>query len=295
MFITDLNYYKYWALALIPVALVMLYIAIRGIREEIPEEEREYLDPVPKKLRRIWPLVNFFSYYFGERLPVEWIVKYQKSLTKAGLNYMMSPTQYFGLQMTSALLMGIVVYLCMLFLAVQDYLYPLTGSVLGFLMPVFSIGDLRKKREKELVRSLPVYLDFLTMATQAGLNITGAIMQAVDKGPESPMKVEFKKYLRDLRAGMSRDDSLRMLAERLDISEINAFVSAVIQAERTGASVGDTLRIQSDQRRMERFQKAEKLAMEAPVKLIFPLVAFIFPTTFIIIFFPIGMKLIEAF
>jgi tight adherence protein C len=295
MYITDLNYYKYWALALIPIALVVLYIAIRGIRKEIPEEEREYLDPVPKKLRKIWPLVNFFSYYLGERLPVEWIVRYQKSLTKAGLNYMMTPTQYFGLQVTAALLMGVIVYLCTLLLGIQDYLYPLLGAVLGFLMPMFSIGDLRKKREKELVRSLPIYLDFLTMATQAGLNITGAIMQAVDKGPESSMKVEFRKYLRDLRAGMSRDDSLRMLAERLDISEINAFVSAVIQAEKTGASVGDTLRIQSDQRRVERFQKAEKLAMEAPVKLIFPLVVFIFPTTFIIIFFPIAMKLMEAF
>lgn len=291
----ELDYYKYWVLILVPVALLALYISVSGIRKELPEEEREYLDPVPNSLRKIWPLVNFFSYYFGERLPVEWIVKYQKSLSKAGLNYMMSPTQYFGLQVTGAVLMGAVVYICASFAGVDDYLYPTLGIVLGFFMPYFSVGDLRKKREKELVRSLPIYLDFLAMATQAGLNITGAIMQAVDKGPESPMKVEFRKYMRDLRAGMSRDEALRMMADRLDISEVNAFVSAVIQAERTGSSVGNTLKIQSDQRRIERFQKAEKLAMEAPVKLIFPLVAFIFPTTFIIIFFPIGMKLIEAF
>ena len=291
----DIDYYKYWVLALIPVSMVALYISVMGIRSEIPTEERVYLDPVPKSLQKIWPLVNFFAYYFGERLPVEWIVRYQKSLAKAGLNYMMSPSQYFGLQVAGAFLMGIIVYICASFAGVDDYMYPTLGVILGFFMPYFSVGDLRKKREKELVRSLPIYLDFLAMATQAGLNITGAIMQAVDKGPESPMKIEFRKYLRDLRAGMSRDEALRLMADRLDISEINAFVSAVVQAERTGSSVGNTLKIQSDQRRIERFQKAEKLAMEAPVKLIFPLVAFIFPTTFIIIFFPIGMKLIEAF
>lgn len=291
----DIDFYKYWVLVLIPVSMIALYISVNGIRGELPTEEREYLDPVPKSLRKIWPLVNFFAYYFGERLPVEWIVRYQKALAKAGLNYMMSPTQYFGLQIAGAALMGVVVYICASFAGVDDYMYPLVGVILGFFMPYFSVGDLRKKREKELVRSLPIYLDFLAMATQAGLNITGAIMQAVDKGPESPMKVEFRKYMRDLRAGMSRDEALRLMADRLDISEINAFVSAVIQAERTGSSVGNTLKIQSDQRRIERFQKAEKLAMEAPVKLIFPLVAFIFPTTFIIIFFPIGMKLIEAF
>ena len=291
----DIIYYKYWVLALIPTALIAGYVSVRGINDELPEEEREYLDPVPKSLRKIWPMVNFYAFYIGERMPVEWIVKYQKSLAKAGLNYMMSPSQYLGLQLTGATLMSLVVAFCCRMLELEGYIYPLIGGVLGFFMPLLSVHDVRKKREKELVRALPVYLDFLTMATQAGLNITGAVMQAVDKGPESPMKVEFRKYLRDLRAGMARDEALRMMAERLDLSEINAFVSAVIQAERTGASVGNTLKIQADQRRTERFQKAEKLALEAPVKLIFPLVAFIFPTTFIIIFFPIGMKLMEAF
>ncbi len=291
----DIVYYKYWVLLLIPVSIIVGYLSIRGINDEIPEEQREYLDPVPKSLRRIWPLVNLYAYYFGERLSVEWMVRYQKSLAKAGLNYMMSPPQYFGLQLTGATLMGLVTVFCCYMLGVSDYGYLLIGVILGFFMPFLSVNDVRKKREKDLVRSLPVYLDFLTMATQAGLNITGAVMQAVDKGPESPMKLEFKKYLRDLRAGMARDEALRVMAERLELSEVNAFVSAVIQAEKTGASVGTTLKIQSDQRRTERFQKAEKLALEAPVKLIFPLVAFIFPTTFIIIFFPIGMKLIEAF
>ncbi|WGL15419.1 type II secretion system F family protein [Microbulbifer bruguierae] len=290
----NLEFYKYWVLILIPISLVLLYTSIRGIKNEIPEEEREYLDPVPRRLRKIWPLVNLVSFYIGERLPVEWLVRYQKSLVKAGLNYVMSPAQYFSLQLTSATLMASMATFLSMMLGAYDYLYTVFGAAIGYVMPMMSVRDIRVKRQKDLVRSLPIYLDFLTLSTQAGLNISGAIMQSVDKGPESPMKVEFRKYLRDLRAGMSRDDGLRTMAERLDIAEINAFVSAVIQAEKTGASVGNTLKIQSDQRRIERFQKAEKLAMQAPVKLIFPLVVFIFPTTFIVIFFPIAMKLMEA-
>ncbi|WP_299598345.1 type II secretion system F family protein [uncultured Microbulbifer sp.] len=290
----NLELYKYWVLLLIPVSVVLLYTSVKGIKEEVPTEEREYLDPVPSQLKKIWPLVNLVSFYIGERLPVEWLVRYQKSLIKAGLNYVMSPAQYFSLQITSAVLMAAIASCLSVMLGAFDYLYALVGAGVGYFMPMMSVRDIRTRREQALVRSLPIYLDFLTMSTQAGLNITGAIMQSVDKGPESPMKIEFRKYLRDLRAGMSRDDGLRTMADRLDISEINAFVSAVIQAEKTGASVGNTLKIQSDQRRMERFQKAEKLAMQAPVKLIFPLVAFIFPTTFIVIFFPIAMKLMEA-
>ena len=296
MFDLGLDAYKYWVIILIPLSIMVFVIAIKGINDDVPDEQREYLDPVPKSLRKVWPLVNVFAYYLGERLPVERLVKYQKSLSKAGLNYMMSPTQYFGLQVTGALLMTVLTaFVCVMLDVEKSLYYMVMASLIGFYMPFSSVGDLRKKREKELVKSLPVYLDFLTLSTQAGLNITGAIAQAVDKGPDSPMKTEFKKYMRDLRAGMPRDESLRMMADRLDIAEINAFVAAVIQAEKTGSSLGGTLKIQSDQRRIERFQKAEKLAMEAPVKLIFPLVVFIFPTTFIIIFFPIAMKLMETF
>lgn len=291
----DLDIYKYWVLIMIPASFIGLYVSLSGIRKEIPSEDRGYMDPVPKKLRKIWPLVNFFAFYFGERLSVEILVKTEKMLTRAGLNYMMSSSQYFGLKMTSAFLMSIMMGLCCYMIGHFDSLYLILALALGYIMPSLSVNDIKKRREKNIVRSLPTYLDFLTLATQAGLNVSAAVLQAVEKGPESPLKQEFRKYLRDLRAGMSRDDALRAMADRLDIAEINAFTTAVIQAEKTGASVGNTLKAQSDQRRTERFQKAEKLAMEAPVKLIFPLVVFIFPTTFIIIFFPIAMKLMETF
>ncbi len=290
----DISLYKYLALLLLPLSLGGIYLSLAGIRRDIPDEQREYLDPLPRGLRAIWPLVNLFSYYAGERLPVDWLERFASWLRRAGLNYFMSPSQLVGLQITSSLMMAILYLFGASMLGMFSAGYLLLSLLLGFFLPLLSVRDLKKRREKTIVRSLPTYLDFLTMATQAGLNMTGAIHQAVDKGPESPLKMEFKKFLRDLRAGMAKDDAFRAMDQRLEIREINAFVTAVIQAERTGAAIGETLKIQADQRRSERFLHAEKLAMQAPVKMIFPLVAFIFPTTFIVIFYPIGIKLMES-
>ena len=112
----------------------------------------------------------------------------------------------------------------------------------------------------------------------------------MDKGARGPLRNEFSIVLRDLRSGLSRAESLRRMSDRLKIQDITTFVSAIVQAEKMGASLANVLRLQSEQRRSERFQRAEKQAMEAPVKLVFPLVIFIFPITFIVLGFPIAMK-----
>ena len=99
--------------------------------------------------------------------------------------------------------------------------------------------------------------------------------------------------LRDVRAGRPRIDALRALADRMDEPSITNLVSALIQAENMGMNLGPILRAQSEQRRAERFARAEKLAMEAPVKMLFPLIAFIFPCTFVVLGFPIAMKFLH--
>ena len=164
----------------------------------------------------------------------------------------------------------------------------------GFFFPMIWLSDVQAKRLKAVQRTLPVYLDFITMAVEAGLNMTGAINQAMDKGPPGPLRHEFFLVVRDLRSGLSRSEALRRMDARLHMAEITSFVGTVIQAERMGASIGAALRAQSEQRRTERFQRAEKQAMEAPVKLIGPLMMFIFPVTFIVLFFPIVSKFMSS-
>jgi len=290
MFDMSLFFIKIIAVSFFAISFTLVFFSLRNIKQEVPEDNREYMDPLPPKLKMIWPLVQVAAYYIGERLSVEKIEKYSKKLKRSGVDYLMTAEQLFGLQIVSGLLMSLMAYFAMSSFGEVDWFYVFLGGLLGFIMPDMTINDLKKKREKELVKELPAYLDFLTMAVQAGMNLSGAITQAVDKSSDSALRVEFQKILRDIKAGMSRLDALREMSERLDIREISSFVTAIAQSEKTGSSVGATLKVQADQRRIERFQKAEKLAMEAPVKLILPLVAFIFPMTFLLLAFPIVMK-----
>ncbi|NVJ51648.1 MAG: type II secretion system F family protein [Gammaproteobacteria bacterium] len=278
----------------IAIAAMLFAYSIRKIKDDIPVDEREYMDPLPFLMRLVWPLVQLLAMHIGERLSVEYIEKSKVKLQRSGLGYLMNPQQYFGVQIISALVFGLVGYWMFTTLDKPPGAVPFMLAALGFFFPELNLNDRRKKREHEIIRMLPVFLDFITMAVQAGMNLNGALMQAVDKGPQGALNIEFQKVLRDIKAGVGKISALRNMAERLDIKEINNLVSALAQAEKSGASVGETLRIQADQRRVERFQKAEKLAMQAPVKLVGPLVLFIFPTTFLILFFPIAVQMVDV-
>jgi pilus assembly protein CpaC len=168
------------------------------------------------------------------------------------------------------------------------------GWLGGSFYPVLWLHDRLGKRRRELMKTLPFFLDIITLCVEAGLNLQGAMSQAVAHGPKGVMRDEFQRVLRDIRAGKARAESLRAMADRLNQSGINSFCTTVIQAESMGMSLGPVLRTQADQRRVERFLRAEKLAMQAPVKMLFPLLAFIFPCTFIVLLFPLAIKFMQA-
>ncbi|GAA5132757.1 type II secretion system F family protein [Alloalcanivorax gelatiniphagus] len=287
--------YAVIAVALLPVAFILMFLAVSRARKEVERDQREFMDPLPLMLRLVWPLVEFFAHYLGSLMRVEQIARGNRLLAQSGQGFMMNAQQFFGLQVVSSLLFMLGTWLCLAMLEHSDGLWVMLAGLLGFALPYLNAREKRKKRRLEILRQLPVFLDYLAMSIQAGANFTGAIRHAVEKGPEGPMKTELSKVMRDIRSGMGRFDALRLMADRVDVDAVQTFVNAVVQAERTGASVGEVLKGQADQRRTERFQRAEKMAMQAPVKLILPLVAFIFPTTFLIIGFPIAMKLWEVF
>ena len=287
--------YAVSALILLPLAIVVLVLGLWRVYTEVERDERGFMDPLPFRLRLIWPLIGFFAYYLGGLMRVEQVVSYNRLLAQSGQGFMLNAQQFLGLQIVQSI--GSTI-LCLVAIILADsfgWIWLLMAAVLGFLLPYLKAKELGNKRRNRIVRQLPTFLDYLAMSVQAGTNFTGAIHHAVDKGPVGPLREEMAKVVRDIRAGMGRFDALRMMADRIDVDAVNTFVNAVVQAERTGASVGETLKAQADQRRVERFQLAEKQAMQAPVKLILPIVAFIFPTTFLIIGFPIGMKLWETF
>ena len=274
-------------------AAAAVYNTLR-LKREVPEENREYLDPLPRALRMVWPLVRLLDYHLCRHIPHAMLAWPAESLRLSGLLYLMTATQFIALCVISLLGCALMVGLLLSQARLFSWGLVLPVAALGYLLPRMWLKEALKERQRQIVRALPTYLDFLTMAVEAGLNMAGAIAQAVSKGPSGPLKNEFSFVLRDLRSGLTRAEALRRMEERVRVPQVSSFVSAVIQAERMGASLGPTFRAQAEQRRVERFQAAEKLAMEAPVKLIFPLVIFIFPVTFVVLMFPIAMKFLQS-
>jgi tight adherence protein C len=159
--------------------------------------------------------------------------------------------------------------------------------LLGAMYPWIWLNDQVKKRHHAIARALPYNLDLLTLSVEAGLDFAQALGKVCEKGRPGPLADELKLVLRNIKLGMTREDSLRSLGDRVQLAPLVSFVNALIQADRMGTSLGKVLRIQSTQLRIDRTHRAEKLANEAPVKMLFPLIACIFPTVFMILFGPI--------
>lgn len=284
-------------LILFTATIVLLVVGIRGVLKEVPQEERSFQDPLPFGLRLLWPLVQAATYVIAPRLKAEELEKSHRALQSAGQDYLVTPEQLSGLRVVSA---GAVVATFLLFAFLLDVISlgsilfcVVMGLLVGWHYPTLWLSERRKARRKRVIKDLPTYLDFITMSVEAGLNITGAIEQSVEKGPAGPLSQEFSRMLRDLRAGLPRSEALKKMADRMDIAQISSFTSALIQADRVGASLGETLRAQAAQRREERFLHAEKLALEAPVKMMLPLVMFFFPLIFIVLAYFIYLKMVE--
>jgi tight adherence protein C len=283
-------------IALLTAACVgMGFWAIYGLMRAVPKADRDYQDPLPFGLRLLWPLVNAATFLLAPYLGADKLEKTHHELQTAGQDFVLSPEQLYGLRVTSAV---VVVVFLLVVLELLDkhgvllYLFViLFGGVLGWLYPTLWLSERRNKRRRMVVKDLPVYLDFITMAVEAGLNITGGIEQATQKGPPGPMGQEFTRLLRDVRSGLPRAEALKRMAERMDMSQISSFTGTLIQADRVGASLGATLRAQAMQRREERFLRAEKLALEAPVKMMLPLVMFFFPLIFLMLAYFIYLRM----
>jgi tight adherence protein C len=165
--------------------------------------------------------------------------------------------------------------------------WSLAFALAGGLYPLIWVSDQVKKRHLLILRALPYNLDLLTLSVEAGLDFTAALAKVVEKGKGGPLRDEMMLVLKQLKMGKTREEALKAMIARVDLPSLTTFVMALIQADRMGTSLGKVLRIQSTQMRLDRTQRAEKLANEAPVKMLFPLIACIFPTVFLILFGPI--------
>lgn len=228
--------------------------------------------------------------------------KYRKRLHSligyAGFSRVLTVEHLAGIQgvsgMLGILLGGVLSYWIFGFLGGSGMLLAMGGGAFGLGAPWLWVKERARKRQSGILRDLPFFLDMTTLCVEAGQNLQGALSHAAALGPPCVFREELRFSLNEMRTGRPKVDALRAMAVRIGTAEVNQFVSSIAQAESMGMGLGPLLRSQSRQRRQERFHRAEKLALEAPVKMLFPLVFCIFPCTFIVLAFPIAMKIIDA-
>lgn len=168
---------------------------------------------------------------------------------------------------------------------------------LGFYLPGFILNSRVKARQKAITRSLPDALDMLVVCVEAGMGLDSAIYRVcVELAHKDPiLSSELRLLTLELRAGKSRREALKNLSSRVGLEDLGSLVAMLIQTDMFGTSIAQTLRVYADSMRTKRFQLAEELAAKLPVKLLFPLMFFIFPTLLIVILGPAGIRIAEMF
>ena len=260
----------------------------------VPDENREYLDKPPFLFYVLWGLIKAISFYIKPFISKKMKDRLRKKIIYAGYDYVFKPSEIIASQVVFASVFSLLA-LIMLYLSGVELIYSIAFGLYGLVYPVLWLKSQKKKRENIILKEIPFFLDIIVLCVEAGLTLVNALDQSVTKAVTSPTRNEFSRVLADIRKGIPKNDALRNMTQRIDQPSVQNLVSAIIQAENMGMNLGPILRGQAEQRRVERFLRAEKLALEAPVKMLFPLVAFIFPCTFIVIGFPLYIMMKDAF
>lgn len=271
-----------------------LYSIGRGVGAQgsIERDERRMHDRwVQVLLLLAEPLAAILDSYQSRRqsLVLEKVLEYHdRRIEAAGLFEELRPSEVLMMVPLAGifgLFLGILGYIMMPHPALV-----VTFVAAGLLVPGIWLRDQVARRQDEIRRSLPFAVDLLTLMTEAGLDFTIALERISRKMGSNALAQELAQTQKEIQMGKNRSEAMRNLARRTGVFEMSALTSAIIQADELGAGFGPALRVQAEQIRTLRAQEIEKKALEAPVKVLFPLIVFIFPTTFVIIFGPVFLS-----
>jgi tight adherence protein C len=168
-----------------------------------------------------------------------------------------------------------------------------TVAALGLYLPVLWLGSRIRNRQQEVTRAMPDVLDLLTICVEAGLGFDAAMAHVSEKWDNELCRA-FGRVLQEIQLGMLRREAMRNMADSIDVPDLNTFVAAVIQAEQLGVSISKVLKIQSDQMRVRRRQRAEEKARQAPLKIMIPTALLIFPSLYVVLLGPAVLTLMGS-
>jgi tight adherence protein C len=248
---------------------------------------------LPFSYRILRPTIHGFGRGLAKMLPVNFLAGIQQSLTMAGSS--MTPTTFvtiWAICITSFAGLALVFLVALGGMSVQGFLGLMVMGTLGFSLPLFWLRTGVRSRQRLIIKSLPDAMDLITTCVEAGLGLDAALAK-VSEQMKGPLAREISQTLREVTMGRLRREALGDLGQRTGVPELISFVNAVIQAEQLGVSIAQVLKVQSDQMRTHRRQRAEQMAHEAPIKMMFPLVICIFPAFMLVILGPAVIRIGE--
>jgi tight adherence protein C len=259
-------------------------------------EELELEQPFNERV--IKPILAGLTRFASKLTPSQSAEKMRGQLVLAGNPYNMQATEFTALRLICAVILGGLFFVVGLFVmqlqGVQLIGIPVVGSVIGYLSPSFWLGRRIKARKKDIMKILPDAIDLMTISVEAGLAFDGAMQRVAEKWDNS-LGREFQRAIAEMRVGKTKRDALREIVIRTGVPDLSTFVASVIQADQLGVSISKVLRIQSEQLRIRRRQRAEEQAHKAPILMMIPMVFLIFPATYIVILGPSVPKILQAF
>ena len=296
----------------ISLALLMLVISIVLLRraeedplgqrmnefaardELVTMEEIELSLPISDRI--FVPLLRGGGEFITRFAPQSTLERTTRQLELAGSPRNISAAEFWAMRGLLALLMGVLAVLLMgrfEVTAARRVIYTLLFAGVGFYLPQLWLRTTIQRRQEEIVKKLPDALDLMTICVDAGLTFDGA-MAKVDEKWDDPLSEEFGRVIYEMQLGKSRRQALRDMVDRMDVPDVTSFIASVLQADQLGVSIGKILRIQSEQMRVRRRQRAEQKAQQAPIKMLFPLVFLIFPAMFIVLLGPAAFQVIRS-
>jgi tight adherence protein C len=251
--------------------------------------------PEPLKARLLGPMATQLAGSLQRMLPIHWVKGIERSLVMAG-----EPTTVSGFLIGAALAEGALVLFALTIISSSGGLSGMTTimvggiGVIGIFGPKIWLNNRVRHRQKQILKSLPDAFDLITTCVEAGLGLEAALARVAEK-VEGPFGEELTIMLHEVSLGRLRREAMKDLGKRVGVPDLTAFINAVVQAESMGTSIAAVLRVQADQMRMKRRQRAEQQAQAAPIKMMFPLVLCIFPCMFLVILGPAGIQIYEQF
>lgn len=268
---------------------------LQGTEGRIITSHADELKQIPFLDRTVVPLLRSFENFMIRFAPSGIHNTVEQKLMLAGKSDKWSPNGFI-----TVWLICMVIFFGIGYIVVTKKGLPYTQSVLftwlsvavGAMLPFSMLNSAIRKRQKAIDRQLPEVLDLLSVSVRAGLSFDGALRKITDR-MTGPLIEEFRRMQQDVRMGAPRARALQAVAKRCDVEDLYLFITAVIQAERLGTGMGKTLNNQADNMRERRRQKAKAEALKAPIKIIFPLVVFIFPAIFVVVLLPSILSLLH--